>query len=118
MLGSSLLVAPVLQHNRDSVKVYFPKGTWYSLQHNAPTASAIIHSDGGKDGWRTVPAPIGQVPVYTAGQPCIFCIVDPCQQQADMQRLACGHGSHNFTESLMFKQRARYLLKAVALCRW
>ena len=56
MLGTDLLVAPVLKRNAKSRKVYFPKGTW---QHYF--TKKVIQTSGE---FRKVAAPIGLPAVY------------------------------------------------------
>ncbi|XP_071178481.1 sulfoquinovosidase-like isoform X2 [Mytilus edulis] len=56
MYGSDLLIAPVIQANVTSQKVYLPQGEWVFLW-NTSTQTA-----GNK--YITVPAPIGQPPVF------------------------------------------------------
>lgn len=54
MFGPSLLTAPVTEQGQRSAQVYLPEGTWY-------------HWWSGKKyetGWHTVPAPLGQIPLF------------------------------------------------------
>ena len=54
MFGPSLLVAPITEPGARSGRVYLPEGTWY-------------HWWSGKQytaGWHTVPAPLGQIPLF------------------------------------------------------
>jgi len=58
MLGSDLLVAPVLDPGRDSVRVYLPAGTWVHLW------SGRVYSSPYKGVWVTIPAPIGEPGIF------------------------------------------------------
>lgn len=54
MLGSSLLVAPLLEQNRMDRKVYLPKGTWSGLfSHRVYQGNSLIDSEEN-----------GKIPVY------------------------------------------------------
>jgi alpha-glucosidase len=54
MLGSELLVAPVIQPNQDKWKVYLPEDDWIHLWSDVEY----------KGGWITVDAPLGKPPVF------------------------------------------------------
>lgn len=54
MLGSDLVVAPVIEPNQDKWKVYLPKDDWIHLWSNNEY----------NGGWITVEAPIGNPPVF------------------------------------------------------
>ena len=56
MLGSELMMIPVLEPGQDSVKAYFPKGPWLHL-----LAQETIESKGE---WRTVASPLGSPAAY------------------------------------------------------
>ena len=58
MLGSELLVAPVLDPRIHLLRTYVPKGSWALHSWNASNpSSTTIHSDGE---WITFAAPLGQ----------------------------------------------------------
>ncbi len=57
MLGSELLVAPVLNPGEQTKKVYLPAGSWTHLWSNRTYASQSGH-------WITVPAPLGSPAVF------------------------------------------------------
>ncbi len=60
LFGRDLLVAPVLKPKKTTWKVYLPEDNWIHLWSGQEF----------KGGWYTVPAPIGQPPVfYRAGSP-------------------------------------------------
>jgi alpha-glucosidase len=54
MLGSDLVIAPVIEPNKDEWKVYLPKDDWTHLWSNKEY----------KGGWITVEAPLGKPPVF------------------------------------------------------
>ncbi len=54
MLGSELVIAPVIEPNQDKWKVYLPKDDWIHLWSNNEY----------KGGWITVEAPLGNPPVF------------------------------------------------------
>jgi alpha-glucosidase (family GH31 glycosyl hydrolase) len=54
MLGSELLVAPVLEPGATERRLYLPSGEWFDFW----TGELI------DDGWRTVPAPMDRIPVF------------------------------------------------------
>jgi len=54
MLGPDLVIAPVIEPNEDTWKVYLPKDDWIHLWSNIEY----------KGGWITVEAPIGNPPVF------------------------------------------------------
>ena len=54
LLGTELLVAPVLDPGRDQVRVYLPAGGWVHLWTGQPVAG----------GWQTVQAPLGKPAVF------------------------------------------------------
>ena len=60
LIGSSLMVAPVLTEGATSVSVYFPKATWYDLYSN----QQIVISTGTR---RTIQAPLEVIPLYLLG---------------------------------------------------
>lgn len=64
MVGSELLVAPVLDAGRDRVRVYLPAGRWTHLW------SGTTYGDTQRGTWITVDAPLGQPAVFfRAGSP-------------------------------------------------
>lgn len=64
LLGSELLVAPVLKPGENSVKVYFPAGEWVHLW------TGQTYGSNSKGTWQTVSAPLGQPAVfYRQGSP-------------------------------------------------
>jgi len=58
MLGSSLLVTPVLQQGAVTVRGYFPHGRWYDLQN-------LTRFD--KSGWQTISAPLDTIHAHIRG---------------------------------------------------
>lgn len=60
LLGPDVLVAPVLEPGVESREVYLPKGTWHLVWDGSP------HQGPGRV---TVPAPLGEPPVFTAAPP-------------------------------------------------
>ncbi|MFX0188408.1 MAG: alpha-glucosidase [Candidatus Hodarchaeota archaeon] len=54
LLGSDLLIAPVIKPNKNKWKVYFPDDIWIH----------IWSGEKYKKGWRKVNAPIGQPPIF------------------------------------------------------
>jgi alpha-glucosidase (family GH31 glycosyl hydrolase) len=54
MVGPDLLVAPVLDAGKNTVRVYLPAGNWVHVWSGVPYRSPF------KGQWVTVPAPIGQ----------------------------------------------------------
>ncbi|NVM17235.1 MAG: alpha-glucosidase [Candidatus Lokiarchaeota archaeon] len=54
MLGSDLVIAPVIEPNKDEWKVYLPKDDWTHLWSNKEY----------KGGWSTVKAPLGKPPIF------------------------------------------------------
>lgn len=58
MLGSEILVAPVLDPNKDSVEVYLPPGNWIHIW------SGIAYRNPYRGQWVTVPAPLGQPAIF------------------------------------------------------
>ena len=68
MLGADWLVVPVTRPGATSVRGYLPKGAWVPLWQCATAASGagVVHGPG----WHTLPAPLGEPPVYhRAGAP-------------------------------------------------
>lgn len=57
LLGSDLLVAPVVDSGADSVRVYVPAGGWTHVW----TGEALSGAEGA---WRPIPAPIGQPAIF------------------------------------------------------
>jgi alpha-glucosidase len=58
MVGSDLMVAPVLDPGEDAVEVYLPAGRWVHLWSGGEYGSP-------EEGvWETVPAPIGEPAVF------------------------------------------------------
>ena len=55
-LGDDFLVAPVLDDNHRKRELYLPEGTWYSIWTGEPSQGP---------GAITVPAPLGEIPVFT-----------------------------------------------------
>jgi alpha-D-xyloside xylohydrolase len=62
MLGSALLVSPVLDAGRTTVDAYFPAAQWYDL---AARSVAVDASSGGK--WVTLQAPLTKINVHVKG---------------------------------------------------
>lgn len=60
MLGSDLLIAPVLDPEKDSVRAYLPAGNWVHLW------TGRIFRSPYKGVWVTVPAPLGQPGIFYA----------------------------------------------------
>lgn len=58
LLGRDLLVAPVIEPNKDKHKVYLPEDSWIHLWSDEQV----------KSGWITVDAPIGKPPVFYRAQ--------------------------------------------------
>uniref|UniRef100_A0A6A7FRA2 Glucosidase II subunit alpha n=2 Tax=Hirondellea gigas TaxID=1518452 RepID=A0A6A7FRA2_9CRUS len=58
MVGSRLLVAPVLDSDATTVSVYFPEGLWYDTHDNSVYQGPDT---------QTVPAPPEKIPVYQRG---------------------------------------------------
>jgi alpha-glucosidase (family GH31 glycosyl hydrolase) len=59
LLGSAILVSPVLEPNQTSVRAYFPKGTWYNLFDMSKTIRAENHGV-----WETLPAAWDEINVH------------------------------------------------------
>lgn len=59
LLGSSILVSPVLKPNQTSVRAYFPKGTWYNFFDMSKTIRAVDHGV-----WETLPAAWDEINVH------------------------------------------------------
>jgi len=57
MLGSHLLVAPVVEVNQTEIEVYLPDGTWFGLFDNKEY----------EGGTHIIPAPLGELPVFVHG---------------------------------------------------
>ncbi|HEY9773863.1 MAG TPA: TIM-barrel domain-containing protein [Planktothrix sp.] len=74
LFGEDILVAPILQRGKTMRSVYFPEGTWHSL-------------DGAKtyDGARThvISMPLGQVPAFVR-EGTILALADPMQSTAEL----------------------------------
>ncbi|MFW6286986.1 MAG: glycoside hydrolase family 31 protein [Candidatus Sumerlaeota bacterium] len=75
MLGSDLLVAPVMESGAAERTVYFPEGTW----HRVAGREEVI------DGpcWRTVVAPIGELALFARGGAVIPHYAEPIQHLKD-----------------------------------
>jgi alpha-glucosidase len=58
MLGSEFLVAPVVDPGQTTRSVYFPKGEWVHIWSGKVFGSADVGS------WASVPAPLGEPPVF------------------------------------------------------
>lgn len=58
LVGSALLISPVLDQGATSVSVYFPNTTWYDYWTGIRLA---------RNGWQTIPAPIKTIPVHIRG---------------------------------------------------
>lgn len=61
LLGSEILIAPVLTPGAAEREVYLPDGDWWNLWSGEPSAS----------GWIAAPAPPHRIPVYIRGGACI-----------------------------------------------
>lgn len=72
MLGSAILVSPVLDQGATSVNAYFPQGYWYSF---ADRSLAIDASAAGV--WKTLSAPLTTINVHVKGGSVV-----PLQQNA------------------------------------
>lgn len=63
MVGTALLVVPVLEPGATSVRGYFPGGTtWHSMFDDGQTIDAQSGAQ-----WVEVPAPMTSIPLYVAG---------------------------------------------------
>ncbi len=58
MIGDTLMMAPVLESGVTSIKVYFPKGTWYSWWNGTKFEGP---------GWFDVPVDDGHLPLFVRG---------------------------------------------------
>ncbi|MDQ3231959.1 MAG: hypothetical protein M3Q07_09080, partial [Pseudobdellovibrionaceae bacterium] len=58
LLGPEFLIAPVVDPGQATRKVYFPKGQWVHVW------SGRIYGDEQTGSWSTVPAPLGEPPVF------------------------------------------------------
>jgi alpha-glucosidase len=58
MVGSELMVAPVLDPGEDALEVYLPAGRWIHL------LSGREHGSAGKGVYETIDAPIGEPAVF------------------------------------------------------
>ncbi|KAG8862460.1 hypothetical protein FRB96_001531 [Tulasnella sp. 330] len=91
MIGSDILVTPVLEPNADSVRGYFPgsgKVTWRDWY----THDAVKSSPGTLN---TLPAPLGHINVHIRGGSAILCSTDPAYTIEDTRQ-----GSYSFIVSL------------------
>eukprot|EP01103_Thecamoeba_quadrilineata_P002341 TRINITY_DN12310_c0_g1_i1.p1 TRINITY_DN12310_c0_g1~~TRINITY_DN12310_c0_g1_i1.p1 ORF type:complete len:899 (-),score=146.47 TRINITY_DN12310_c0_g1_i1:76-2772(-) len=61
MIGTGLLVSPVLTENATTVEAYFPQGVWYDYYNH----SAIVSKDGGQ--WLELDAPIEKINLHLYG---------------------------------------------------
>jgi alpha-glucosidase (family GH31 glycosyl hydrolase) len=61
LLGSDLLVAPVVEPGRSSRRVYLPDGAWTDFWTGQPVSS----------GWVTASAAVDSIPAYVRGGACI-----------------------------------------------
>jgi len=61
LLGSDLLVAPMLEPGERDRRVYLPEGTWVDLWTGEPASG----------GWLTSAAPVDVIPVFVRGGACI-----------------------------------------------
>lgn len=61
LLGSDLLVAPVLEPGVDARRTYVPAGDWRDLWTGVPIPS----------GWTMAPAPIDTIPAFVRGGTCV-----------------------------------------------
>ncbi|XP_024380169.1 probable alpha-glucosidase Os06g0675700 [Physcomitrium patens] len=59
LLGSSILVSPVLEPNQTSVRAYFPKGIWYNLFDTSDVIRAEDHGI-----WKHLSAPKDTINVH------------------------------------------------------
>lgn len=59
LLGSSILVSPVLERGETSVHAYFPKGIWYNLFDTSKMIRAVDHGV-----WEHLPAPMDTINVH------------------------------------------------------
>lgn len=59
LLGNNLLVSPVLEPGKSSVKAYFPKGIWYNLFDPSKMIRAVDHGF-----WEELPSPMDTINVH------------------------------------------------------
>jgi alpha-glucosidase (family GH31 glycosyl hydrolase) len=76
MIGSALMVCPVLEQGATSKAVYFPKASWYDL-----ITFATVTKEGGFT--KQVDAPVNAIPVYLRGGSIV-----PTQQEANTTAVA------------------------------
>jgi alpha-glucosidase (family GH31 glycosyl hydrolase) len=62
MVGSSVLISPVLEQGATSVNAYFPAGLWYSF---ADRRLSVDSTNGGV--WKTLSAPLTTINVHVKG---------------------------------------------------
>jgi alpha-D-xyloside xylohydrolase len=79
LLGSALLVTPVLEEGAQSVRVYLPKGTWYNFWTETPY-------EGGR--WIVAPTPLEWLPLFVKAGTIVP--LGPIQQHVGEQ--AAEHG--------------------------
>ncbi|MCI8624480.1 MAG: glycoside hydrolase family 31 protein [Provencibacterium sp.] len=78
LFGPSLLVAPVLDEKARSLKVYLPEGEWFDFW----TEKRFTGRQ-----WITVPAPLGQIPLFVRGGSLIP-MTEPVQYQGEKPETA------------------------------